>query len=245
MIQFNDVTNKNGLVQLAERNLKMEGKISGSTDLLKNFAADINIGKQELLRTIFRSSGKWQFDDSNHEDYPIITTNLVANQRDYSFISDEEGNIILDIYKVMVKDIDSGFYYEIKPVDQQSDEEMQSFYSGEDKVGKPSRYDKTANGIFLDCIPEDNQVGGLKIFINRDGTYYIYTDTTKTTGVDGLCDEFLALQYSYRYAMRNTLDNREEFKRDLETLKKEIGKRYRDRGRDESPFVSSESINSI
>ena len=24
---------------------------------------------------------RWQFDDTNHTDYPIATTNLVANQR--------------------------------------------------------------------------------------------------------------------------------------------------------------------
>jgi len=246
MILYNDVTNKGGLIQLIERNCKLgDGRISGNTSLLKDFTADINIAKVELLRLIFRSSGKWQFDDSNQTDYPIITTNLVANQRDYSFTTDENGNLILDIYKVMIKDAVSGLYSEIYPVDQQSDEDMQSFYSGQNATGTPTRYDKTANGIFLDCIPADNVVGGLKLFINREGTYYVYTDTTKTTGVDGLCDEFLGLQPSYRYAMRNGLSNKEEFKRDLEELKKEIAKRYRDRGRDESPMITSETVNSI
>ena len=103
-LQFNDTTNNLGLIQLIERNCKLEGKISSNTNLLKNFTADVNVAFDKLLMILFSSSGKWQFDDSNHTDYPIITTNLVAGQRDYSFTTDEQGNIILDIYAPSIRD---------------------------------------------------------------------------------------------------------------------------------------------
>lgn len=245
-IQFNDTTNRNGLIQLIERNLKLgNGRISGDTELLKDFTADINLAFDSLLRIIFRASGRWQFDDSNHTDYPAIYTAVVANQRSYSFITDEQGNLILDIYKVMIKDPISGFYNEIEAVDQQSDADMQSFYSEQDITGTPSRYDKTANGIFVDALPGYNLDKGIKVFINREAMYFLFTDTTKKAGVDGLCQEYLALEPSYRYAMRNQLDNREEFKRDLTELVKEIKIRYRDRARDEQLALEVEEINSI
>lgn len=245
-LQFNDTTNKKGLIQLIERNLKLgDGRISSDTSLLKDFTADINLALDSLLRIIFKASGRWQFDDSNHTDYPTIMTKIFANQRDYSFVTDEQGNLILDIYKVMIKDPTTGFYNEIYPVDQQSDSDMSSFYSGEDVTGTPTRYDKTANGIFLDALPGYELENGLKIFINREGSYFVYTDTDKKPGVDSLCQEYLALEPTYRYAMRNKLDNREEFKRDLEQLVRDIKIRYRDRNRDEQLSISGEQINSI
>lgn len=33
------------------------------------------------------ADGTWAFDDSNHEDLPIITTDLKTGQRDYSFLT--------------------------------------------------------------------------------------------------------------------------------------------------------------
>lgn len=245
-IQFNDTTTRNGLIQLIERNLKLgNGRISGDADLLKDFTADINLAVDSLLRIIFKASGKWQFDDSNHTDYPFITTAIVANQRDYAFTADEQGNIILDIYKVMIKDPTSTYYNEIYPVDQQSDEEMQSFYSGQNVTATPTRYDKTGNAIFLDALPGYNLAAGLKVFINREALYFTSADTTKKLGVDGLCQEYLALEPSYRYAMRNKLDNREEFKRDLAELIKDIKIRYRDRGRDSQDAIEVEDVYSI
>lgn len=244
-IQFNDTTTRNGLIQLIERNLKLgNGRISGDSDLLQDFTADINLAVDSLLRIIFKSSGKWQYDDSNHTDYPFIYTNIVANQRDYAFTTDQQGNVILDIYKVMIKDPDSLLYVEIDPVDQQSDLDMQGFYSEQNVTGTPSRYDKTGNGVFLDSLPGYNLNNGLKVFINREALYFTSADTTKKLGVDGLCQEYLALEPTYRYAMRNKLDNREEFKRDLAELIKDIKIRYRDRGRDDQDFISVEEINS-
>lgn len=232
-IQFSNTTTNSGLIQLIERNCKLEGKISSNNNLLKNFTSDVNVAFDKLLMLIFSSSGKWQFDDSNHTDYPIITTNITAGQRDYSFTTDEQGNVILDIYKVLVKNTSTGIYEEIYPVDVQSEDNTQSFTDGNNTQGGVYRYDKTGNGIFLDQIPQNSVINGLKIYINREASYFIYTDTTKKAGVDGLCQQYLALEPSYQYAMRNGLSNREELKRDLMELEQRITKRYLVRAKDE------------
>jgi hypothetical protein len=243
--QYNDTTNKRGILQKIERLCKLgDGKITNSTQLLKEFTAMVNDALDKTFSIIFKASGKWQFDDSNHTDYPFITTALVASQRDYTFTTDEQGNLILDVYKVMIKD-PSGTYVEIYPVDQQSDEDMEGFYSGLNQTGTPSRYDKTANGIFLDCIPSYSVAAGLKVFINREGSYFTTTDTTKMPGFAGLFHVYLALCASYEYAMTNSLENKDEIYREMQIMESDIKKHYRDRSRDEVFNITSESVNSI
>ena len=205
---------------------------------------DENLALDFIYATIFSSAGKWQFDDSNHQDFPIITTNLVANQRDYSFVADQQGNLILEIFKVMIKG-ENGIYYEIKPVDQQSDKGMESFYSGLNATGMPSRYDKTANGIFLDCIPSYNSFGGIKIFISREGSYFLVTDTTKKPGFAGLFHEYLALRPSYQYAYRNSLSNVALLREEMLKMEANIKKHYSDRSKDEQLIITGEEVNSI
>lgn len=205
---------------------------------------DINLALDKITEIIFKSSGRWQYDDSNHTDYPIITTALVQNQRDYTFTEDQQGNIILDIYKVMIAD-ENGRYYELEPVDMQSDEGMESFYNGQNLTGKPTRYDKTGNGILLDVIPDYDYANGLKVFINRESSYFTVNDTTKKPGFSGLFHEYLALRPSYQYSYRKGLSNLVTLRDELMIMEKDIQKHYKNRARDEQSVITSETINSI
>lgn len=255
-VPFNDTTNKSGIIQIIEKNIAPgnDGFITNDTTRFKQFTADVNVALDKVMAIIFRACGKWQFDDTNQTDYPIITTSLNASQRDYTFTTDGSGNLILDIYKVMVKDPTSGYYFEIYPVDQQSDEYTQGFWSGQNQTGTPSRYDKTANGIFLDCIPNYTASAGIKIFINREGSYFTTSDTTKKPGFAGLFHEYLALVPAYKYASRNGLavaggrlrnGARTGLLGDIYDMEESIKQYYRDRSRDEVPVITSETINSI
>lgn len=205
---------------------------------------DINLALDRALALIFQVGGTWQFDDSNHVDYPIITTSLISGQRDYAFITDEQGNLILDIYKVMVKG-SNGIFYEIYPVDVQTPQnDTASFFTGQDVGGQPIRYDKTANGIFLDAIPNYNSDQGLKIYINREGSYFATTDTTKKPGFAGLFHEYLALRPSYQYAYRNSLPNAAVLKTEMLEMETEMQNYYRSRERDVQKVLRARPHNS-
>lgn len=243
-LNFNDTVTRKGLIQIIEKETGLgTGRISGDTELLKDFTADINLAFDSLLRIIFKNSGTWQYDDSNHTDYPFIYTDLLINQRDYSFTTDEQGNIILDIFKVMVKD-DSGYYQEVLPVDMQSDQNVSEFYDEQNTTGVVSRYDKTGNGIIFDVLPQKTIANGIKIFINREPSYFVYTDTTKKAGVDGLCQEYLALEPSLRYAERKSLSNLPSLRARVDKLEKQISGRYYDRAKDEKKIIRPKIINS-
>lgn len=204
---FSDTSNYKGIVQFYERECGFNrADVSGNTAKLKEFTADVNLALDDFLSVAIPASGTWQMDDTNHTAYPIITTNLVANQRDYSFTSDEQGNLLLDIYKVLVAD-SSGIFHEIDPVDVESESDTTGFTDGRNGTGTPTRYDKTANGIFLDPIPATSVTAGLKVYVNREGSYFTYTDTTKKPGVPGLFHKYFYLKPALDYARRNNLAN--------------------------------------
>lgn len=242
-LQFSDTTNKNGIIQQIERKCGFnDGDISGNTLRMAQFTADVNLAFDNLLAIIFKLGGEWNYDDSNHTDYPIITTDLVDGQRDYSFTADENGNIILGIYKVQV--LVDGVYKDIIPVDQQSqDEDVKTLTDGQDLEGTPYRYDKTANGIFLDLVPDANVTDGLKIFINREASYFTVSDTTKKPGVDGLVHEYFVYEPAYKYARDKRLANKNDLKEGLaeevEKINNRYGRRERDIPRKMTPLVEN------
>lgn len=194
---------------------------------------DINLAQDRVLALIFKSGNKWRFDDSNHTDYPILTTNLVSGQRDYSFTSDEQGNLILDIDKVMVADA-SGTFQELTPMDQtEKDPDMPiTMTDGENTTGTPTHYSITGNGIFLDLIPSYSYTGGVKIYIKREGYQFTVSDTTKKPGFNALFHEYLALRPSYFYAMRHGLANTNALKNEMLEMEDAIINHYSARGKE-------------
>ena len=211
-LQFSNTTTKGGIIQHIERYCGFnDGDISGNALKLAQFTSDVNLAHDEVINLAIEAGGTWKFDDSNHTDYPIMRTALVDGQRDYTFTADGSGNLVLDIYKVVIKRED-GSKVEIYPVDQEergnNSEDVSSFYNGEDAEGTPTRYDKSANGILLDLIPNYDMARGLEVHINREGSYFLTSDTTKKPGVDGRIHEYYPISVSEKFASINTLPNR-------------------------------------
>jgi hypothetical protein len=230
-LQFNDTTNFKGIVQLYERELGMpRGTITGNR--LKELTADVNLAWDSYLALALRASGTWQFDDSNHTDYPILTTDLVANQRDYAFTVDSGSNLILEIQKVLVSDA-SGNYREVDPVDVQTEKDTQGFYNGDNATGVPQKYDKLANGIFLDPIPSYNYTAGLKIYVNREPSYFTSSDLTKKPGCPGIHHRYFYLRPALDYARVNNLANLGAISASVMALENDIEEYFGKRARDQ------------
>ena len=231
---FNDTTTLRGLVQLYEREIGANlGDVTSSTQLLKQFAADANLAMDDYLTMAIQSSGTWKIDDSNHTDYPEIYTNIVANQREYTFVTDENGNAILDIYKVYVKDSASGAYRLLETYDSDSETEASTFSNGMSTTGLPSAYDKHANSIRFDVLPTGNVTDGLKVSINREGSYFISTDTTKKPGFPGVHHKYFYLKPALDYARRNTLSSYPRIEGEVMKLERDIKEYFDRRAKDE------------
>lgn len=241
-IPFSNVALKSGLIQNIEQACGFpEGGISGNSVLMAQFTGKINIAQDEVMAFALNNSG-WNVDDFNHTYDPFITTGIVAGQRDYHFTVDQEGSVILDIQKVMIRLPSNGLYVDLVAVDQQSDVDMQSFYNGQNVQGVPWRYDKTGNGIFLDPIPNYTDSAGLKLFINRESTYFTISDSTKLSGIDSLCHDFLYLKPSYEYARDKSLQNMTTLFRDMQVSWQKINGRYGSRQKDVRPVMTGKRI---
>lgn len=206
------------------------GDITNNAVRKSRFTDAINVAQDEVWSIIFNKVNKWwQADDIYHTKYPIITLDVVSGQRDYSFITDEQGNMILDIYKVMLTDSE-GNVHEIPQVDQQEKNADGAFYTTE--TGLPTGYDVTANGIFFNIIPNFSKDDAIEIYINRTAMRFATTDTTKMAGYNPLYHEYLVLKPSYEYARDTGLKNAEQLKRDMNEMRKDIETAYGNRGKD-------------
>jgi len=237
-LQFSDTINNRGVVELIDANCKTNSTSYPLIDKVR----DVNLALDNVLSIILKSAGTWQFDDSNQTNYPIIETDVNAGQRDYSFINDNSGNLILDIYKVFLKDSVSGIYNEIKPVDVNSELNTESFSDGQNIQGKPYRYDKMANGIFLDPVPNATVENGLKMYINRETTYFTTADTTKKAGFAGIYHEYLAIRPSYMFAYRNNLANLVPLREEMLKMEKEIERYYGQREKDKKKILKASHL---
>lgn len=222
------------------------GDVSGDTDLLKEFTADVNVALDDFTNIAIKSSGTWQWDDSNHTaDYPIIYTNLVDGQRNYSFTVDGTSNLILDIYRVFIlPSATATLYQEIFPVDQQTSQEN-GITEENTTEGVPFQYDKTANGIFLDPIPSYNVSNGIKLLINREASYFDSGDTTDKPGVPGIFHHYFYLRPARDYARRKSLPQFNRLEEQVLRLEESIKDYFGARERDIRRIMTPKRINYI
>lgn len=208
MKQFSDTTNYNGIIQTLEREVYGDAgiaQISGNTTKLKLATVDVNDAMDDYTYLAIENSGTWQWDDPNHTKYPTVKANIVSGQRDYSFTVDEQGYYILDIYKIAIlQSATATLYEELIPIDVQSDDDM-AYRFHDTATGVPAKYDKTANGIIFDVIPNYSATGGLLAYINREATHFTTSDTTKVPGIPVFHVDYLCVRAAERYARRNSL----------------------------------------
>lgn len=230
-MQFSDTTNLTGIVEKLGELTDTQSASTGAYTLKKK-TNDINQALDEYFMMAVRSSGTWEVDDTNHTDYPIITTNIIASQQDYSFTVDETGNQIWDIFRVEAKDA-NGTWQLLESYDEYAETTSLSQQSTE--TGTPIRYSKTANGIFLDRTPNYNSTNGLKVYFSRTGSYFVSTDTTKTPGIPNTFHKFLAYLPAYWYWLPKDSQKATLFKAEVDRQIKDIEDYHSQRTRDEKP----------
>lgn len=234
-LQFNNTVTYHGIVQRYEEELGFDfGDISGSEEKLKALTARVNTYLARFQFLAIRSSGRWQYDDTNHTDLPVVRTNLVSGQRIYPFLGDEGGNLILDFFRVRVADA-SGNFSDITPVDMQKKGEFGMQDTG---TGTPTTYDKTGNALILGTIPNYNYTLGLEAYINRTSSYFAYNDTTKKPGIPGIFHDYLALGPAADSARINSLARRDELLAEVLRLEQSIQTYFSERPRDERPRLT-------
>lgn len=236
------------ILDLISRNTTTQNSTTSSyTTAAKT--VDVNNALNNYFILANSAAGNWRpADDTNQTDYPIVYTSLVSGQQDYTFTVDENGNQILDIYKVRVLNSNGVDWLTLDQLNQDilTDADLSTVSSG-----SPTQYRLTANGIFLIQKPNYSLSNGLEIWINRTPSYFTTSDTTKKAGIPWTHHEYLALRPSYFYCLQKGLPQATAYKIALygETgkggMEAAIKKYYRDRNKDFQQAVSGERVNSI
>lgn len=138
---------------------------------------------------------------------------------------------------------EQGLFREVSPVDVPSGTSNSNMWDGLETTGQPNSYDKIGNGILLDPIPNYDAVGGLKLYISREGSYFATSDTTKKAGFAGLFHEYLILYPSYVYASINTLASTRTLRDEVEIMENKIRDYYKAREKDVQKTIRTLRVN--
>lgn len=245
---FNDTSTFRGLVQIYEKEIGAnQGDVSGSTTKLKAFTADANLAMDEVITIAKNASGGWQPDDTNHTDYPERTMTLTSGTRRYklsSLTADAGTNLLLGLYKLFVKD-SNGIYREMQHADVQSDSDVDGFADGQNIQGTPYRYDITGDFIDLDPVPNYTFAPGIKLLINREPAYFVYTDTTKKAGFPGNLHRYLAIKPAYDYARIHAPNLVKGLAGEVAQMRADITEEFSRRNRDAKTVIEGTSIEYI
>lgn len=193
-MEYNDTSNKNGILQRVERYAMLaDGAITGDTTLKKQVTADVNEVVYELTTDIMLLQDSFDWDDPYKTDYPIATTPLVAGQRDYQFDS-------ISFLKLKRVDItyDGINWKRAEAFDSAS---LGEGFGNEDLLdtefnSENPKYDPKAFGFWLYPRATAEQVAAgakARIEFSRGHTEYVYTDTTKEPPVDRPFQDLIAI----------------------------------------------------
>jgi hypothetical protein len=190
---FSNTTDKNGLIQDCERIIFNEyGAISGNTTRLAEFTALLNQSLDDTAVDIMRADRNWKWDDRNHTDAPISTTDLVSGQSDYQLdIS------FLKIEKVEAMD-EAGNWFVLADVKEVERDE--SFSERFETNGIPRYYDLRGDWLYVFPATNYNKTDGLKVYFQRGFSHFVTSDTVKTPGCPSPFHPIVSMRACYKYA---------------------------------------------
>lgn len=224
---FSDTTNNLGIVQQVRSMMRVDAtqwptyKIVNSVNNWLDMVTGYAIGADR----------RFQWDDSNHTKLPIGTTNLVANQAEYSFLTDEQGNSILTLTRIDLLD-SAGNYHKLQSIDESQIHIALDAY--ESTAGTPIYYDKIADNIIkLYPKPAANVTAGLKFYFQRSGSYFEATDTTKEPGVAPMLHRGFVIAAAYDGALTLGLQNLQPLSVEVQKEEKRMQDYFAIRNQDE------------
>jgi hypothetical protein len=234
---FSDVTNNTGIVEQVRGMMRVDATQYPTFKIVNS----VNNYLDTITGFAIGADRKFQWDDTNHTKLPIGTTNLTGAQSDYSFLTDEQGNSIVNLTRIDILDSD-GSYRKLTAIDEAQipvalDEFMET-------NGKPLYYDKIADNIIrLYPTPDVSVAAGLKFYFQRSASYFDADDTTKEPGVSPLLHRGFVIQAAYDGALELGLANLQPLS--VETQKEQLKMEtyFGSRNTDETAVLSPEYIN--
>ena len=219
-MQFNDSAGGQGIVQ----DVYFQVHANATTYPIADLTRNANAALDKVVSLILGADGRWQFDDKNSTDLPIGTTNLVANQQDYSF--DTEYLVILDI----ICSDQNGNDVRLVPIDNADMGREEALTQFMNVAGTPQYYDKVGDSILLYPKPSYNYTNGLKAYFQRKMSYFSTSDTTKEPGFAKHLHNYVSLFCQMKYAKSKELKKLSAIEKEMEYYEGNLEKGGNDPG---------------
>lgn len=197
-----------------------------------NMLVDLNVWYERTVMAILRSRDDWEFDDSNKTDFPILTSDLVANQQDYALPAG-----CLKIQRVELA-FDGVTPYKAEPIDIG----MISKGTSPTQINQWANqnrpyYDVRYGSFFVYPIPSASTSNntGIKIWVARSITEFTSGDLSTGTAVPGFDAPFhqlLAYGAAYNRAISKNLVNAKLIKDTLDSILAELSTYYGNKDED-------------
>lgn len=199
-----------------------------------NLLIDINIWYQFAVDMIFESQDDSDFDDQRNTTYPILTTPLVAGQRDYSM---PVSNQVLKIKRVDIT-YDGSTYFRATPFDDGVPQWGMGNPTMEDAnmIKAAPRYDIKYNSLFIYPLAQASDVSaGAQIRIEWERNITPFTtadytidpsDSTVILGFDAPFHPIVAYGAGYEFANANNLPQLQNIKNDLDRIETRLRTAY-------------------
>lgn len=185
---------------------------------------------------ILQSDGRWKWDDTNNAAQPTTTINMTEATTAVAI----PDTTYLTINRVEVLDV-NGNWYKINPFNEHEvvNQSMTEYLK---TPGRPLMYEKV--GGFLNLYPKPTGgsvtlTAGLKVYYQRDASYFTTVDTTKVPGFAAPFHRILSFGGALDYAIANGLSQKiniltpliQKIEQDLQTF-------YSSRSRDEKVRIT-------
>lgn len=208
-----------------------------------NRLINLNIWYDKIHTMILQSQDEWDFDDSNNDDFPILTTDLVASQQDYPLPT---GSLAFNRVEVSY---DGTNWYKAPSMDIKGIEISTDTTSIADNFSTDEPcYDIRANSIFLYPIPSANVTAGLKVWIDRNMTLFTTTDlvtnpTEVFPGFDRNFHPMLAFGGAFEWAVAKKPELAPNFKVVLDDYEARLRAHYGKKQKDGETIISAYNFN--
>jgi hypothetical protein len=238
-MQFSDVAGNTGGVQQVRTMCRVDATQWPTVRIANSY----NNWLDTVTGYAVGADRRFQWDDSNHSKLPIGTTNLVANQSDYSFLTDEQGNSILNLNRIDLLD-ENGNYTKLVPFDEANvDIALNEIYKS---TGTPEYYDKIADNIIrLYPTPAVSVTSGLKFYFQRTGSYFTDADTTKEPGVSPLLHRGFVIASAYDCALTLGLQNLQPLSVEMQKEEAKMKQYFAIRNTDEVAVMMPTYVNPV
>ena len=225
---FSDTSTNLGIVQQVRNFMRVDSTQYPTSRIVNS----VNNWLDRVAGYAIGADKRFQWDDTNHTKLPIGTTNLVANQDEYSFLTDEQGNRILTLTRIDCKDSE-GNWRQLMPIDQAQisptalDEFMKT-------PADPIYYDKISDNVIkLYPASDTNVTAGLKFYFQRSPSYFAASDTTKEPGVASTLHRGFVIASAYDGALTLGLQNLQGLGVELQKEEQNIIDYFMNRSNDE------------